>query len=197
MLLEEIKRFVVQKLEKELSPRLYYHDIRHTLDVFEVTNEIALLEQVSPADRLLLGIAALFHDIGFVRSRSDHELVSCEMAREFLPQFGLEPEAVNQICGMVMATKIPQNPQNFVESILCDADLDYLGRPDFHQIANLLFMELKAYDILHDEQAWNRLQVIFMKSHQYFTKTNQERRGSSKAKHLEEVISRLSPHFHE
>ena len=96
-----------------------------------------------------------------------------------------------------VTTWIPQSPQNHLEQILCDADLDYLGRPDFHFIANRLFLELKAYDILHDEQAWNRLQVMFMRNHQYFTENSRATRGTVKMQHLQEIVARMSPHAFE
>ena len=197
MLLEQIKRVVVEMMEAGLSPRLYYHDIRHTLDVFEVATAMAKQEEVSAEETLLLQVAALFHDIGFLKTRAEHESASCEIAHEVLPQFGFAEAQIARICGMIMATKIPQSPQNFLEQILCDADLDYLGRPDFHFIANRLFLELKAYDILHDEQAWNRLQVMFMRSHQYFTEHSRNTRGTVKRQHLQEIVDQLSPHAFE
>ena len=33
------------------------------------------------------------------------------------------------------ATKIPQTPLTKLEEIICDADLDYLGREDFFEIS--------------------------------------------------------------
>jgi hypothetical protein len=43
-----------------------------------------------------------------------------------------------------MATKLPPNPKNLLEKIICDSDLDYLGRSDFIPVSNTLFEELKA-----------------------------------------------------
>jgi hypothetical protein len=82
--------------------------------------------------------------------------------RENLPSFGYSEADITTICGMIMATRIPQSPANLLESILCDADLDYLGRDDFKKIGQTLFEEFTEYSILHDEQAWNRLQVSFL-----------------------------------
>ena len=63
---------------------------------------------------------------------------------------------------MIMATKIPQSPRNGLEEIICDADLDYLGRDDFYEIGATLFEELKAYNVLQNEREWNRIQVKFL-----------------------------------
>jgi len=86
-----------------------------------------------------------------------------------------------------MATRIPQSPANLLESILCDADLDYLGRDDFKKIGQTLFEEFTEYSILQDEQAWNKLQVSFLSSHQYHTETNRTLREPVKRRYLEEL----------
>ena len=65
------------------------------------------------------------------------------MAREILPAYGLTRDQIDTICGMIMATRIPQSPSNQLERILCDADLDYLGRDDFYEIGGRLFEELR------------------------------------------------------
>jgi len=189
MQLQQIQQKIIQLLEKELSPRLFYHDVRHTLDVFAVTEELCKIEGVSENDTFLLKIAALFHDSGFIISRYDHEMNSCKIARDLLPDFGLSEEQIHIICGMIMATKIPQTPKTELEKIICDADLDYLGRPDYTLIANQLFLELKSYDVIQDESAWKRLQINFLKSHHYFTKTNLERRTAMKEKQLQKIMS--------
>ena len=37
---------------------------------------------------------------------------------------------------------MPQTPKNHLEEIMCDSDLDYLGRQDFYPIAETLRQEL-------------------------------------------------------
>ena len=53
-------------------------------------------------------------------------------------------DEIERICDMIMVTKYPHQPKNITEQIICDADLDYLGRDDFFKIANSLFKELSA-----------------------------------------------------
>ncbi len=181
------KAFILDKLQRELSDRLFYHGLHHTHDVLAVTEELCNLETVTPYESILLKTAALFHDSGFTINNREHEHLGCEIAREYLPRFGYSHAEIERICGMIMATKIPQTPHNFLEAILCDADLDYLGREDFYPIGNTLFAELQAYDVLQSEESWNRLQVSFLESHRFFTDTNRERRGPLKQAYLEEL----------
>jgi len=181
------KAFILDKLDRELSEELTYHGIHHTLDVLHATEVLCSLEKVKPYEEILAKTAALFHDSGFTVSNQKHEELGCSIARENLPRYGYSHEEVEQICGMIMATKIPQQPQNFLEQILCDADLDYLGRDDFFCIGQTLFEELRSYRILETEEAWNRLQVSFLNAHRFFTPSNIRRRGPKKAKHLREL----------
>ncbi len=181
------KAFILDKLERELSEKLTYHGLHHTLDVLATTEELCYFEKVPPYESLLLKTAALFHDAGFTISNVTHEALGCDLARQHLPLYDYLPIEIDRICGMIMATKIPQNPHNYLEQIICDADLDYLGRDDFYTIGATLFEELKTYNVLHTEEAWNRLQVNFLEKHSFFTKTNRRRRAPRKQRYLEEL----------
>ncbi len=170
-----------------LSGKLHYHGKHHTLDVLEITTELCGLEGIDEYHTRLLQTAALLHDIGFTKNNKDHEIIGCDMSREILPQFGYTDGEINIICGMIMATKIPQSPKTRFEEIICDADLDYLGRDDFYSIGDSLFKELVEYEVLDDVRAWNRIQVGFLEKHKYFTQTNIDRRQPVKQSYLDSL----------
>ena len=109
------KTFILQKMESELTNKLTYHGIHHTLDVLKITSELCSAENISQKNTTLLKTAALFHDSGFTETYTNHEEKGCEIARINLPKFDYTSEAIEKICGMVMATKIPQSPQNILE----------------------------------------------------------------------------------
>ena len=178
------KIYILRKLRDELSDDLYYHGIHHTLDVLRETISLCKAEQISPYNTILLKTAALYHDSGFIYTNTGHEAAGCEIVRKILPQFFYTDQEIDSICGMIMATKIPQTAHNIYEQIICDADLDYLGRDDFKAIGDSLFEELKAYNVLETEQQWNRMQISFLESHKFFTHTNMTRRAPEKQKHL-------------
>ncbi len=181
----QAKLFIIDKLRKDLSSQLHYHSLRHTLDVWRVAGQLCRREGVSRRDTVLVKTAALFHDAGFVHNKHiGHEHEGCLIAQAELPKFGYAEADIKTICNMIMATKIPQSPANLLEEILCDADLDYLGRSDFYMIGKMLFDELQAYHLIGDEQAWNRLQVGFLGGHRFHTRTNAREREPVKREHL-------------
>ena len=181
--------FIKEKLRKELPRNLFYHGYEHTLDVLEATERISQEENIEHEDLLLLKTAALFHDSGFLHGYAEHEKAGCKIACETLPGYDYTHEEIEIICGMIMATKIPQNPQTHLEEILCDADLDYLGRNDFEPIAESLFQELIGQNIVNNEKEWNRIQENFLSNHHYFTVYSKINREAEKQKQLQRIKS--------
>lgn len=184
-----IKSHILQILEKGLSDSLTYHNINHTLDVEKQILIIAASEGITNQEDLEdLQIAALYHDTGFLQIHTLHEIVSCELARKYLSEFGLTNKRIDNICNIIMATKFPHEPQNLLEMIMCDADLDYLGRDGFYETSNKLRNELIAYQIIKPETDWNEFQINFFKKHNFFTKTSKEKRGAEKMARYNELL---------
>jgi uncharacterized protein len=183
----EAEQYITGKLQRELPANLYYHSFDHVMDVLQAATMYASLEGVNDQDLVLLKTAVLFHDAGFTIQGKDHEEIGCRIARETLPRFGYSDADIERICGMIMATRIPQSPSSLLEEIICDADLDYLGRDDFYRIGDTLFRELQVGGVLKDERDWNRLQVKFLESHHYFTASAIKLRGDKKEAHTEKI----------
>lgn len=179
------EHFIREKLKKELSPSLVYHGLHHTEDVLQAAMQIAEAEGLSEDDKQLLRIAVLFHDSGFTVSYKEHEKKGCALAQELLPPFEFSDSDIKRICGMIAATKIPQQPHTRLEQVICDADLDYLGRDDFYTTGNTLFEELKTFGIVSNEKDWTALQISFLESHTYHTNFSKQNRAPQKQKHLE------------
>ncbi len=185
----DLQEVILDKLEKELPPYLYYHNYKHTIDVINQAELIGYGEGVSDEEILLLKTAALFHDAGHIISYQDHEYYGCQIAKEYLPKYNYTPEQIEKVCELIMATKLPPNPKNLLEKIMCDADLDYLGREDFIPVSNTLYEELKAQGKIKSLNEWNKLQVKFLTGHQYFTKTANKLREVNKEKQIERIKS--------
>ena len=183
-LFTSIKEPILSRLKNELDPRLGYHNIMHTLDVLEQAEVLAKQEKVTDKhDLLLLKTAAVFHDSGFLFVYKGHEEKGCEIASESLRNVFSE-EDIKKVCGMIMATKIPQSPKTLLEQIICDADLDYLGRNDFEPISQTLHKEFIIFKIIPEDIIWDHVQIKFFESHHYFTGTSISKRNEKKLKHL-------------
>jgi predicted metal-dependent HD superfamily phosphohydrolase len=192
MQFELVKEFILAKLEAELPRNLTYHSLAHIKDVYTAAEQLALMENVTEEDVTLLLTAVLFHDAGFLVQQKEHEKIGCDIAKQYLPNYDYTPMQIERICGMIMATRIPQTPHNLLEQIICDADLDYLGRDDFFTIGNNLYDELCMYGLLQTENDWNKLQVRFLENHNYFTESAIRLRKAKKEEHLNLVRSKIT-----
>lgn len=190
MVFEEIQHTVYREILAKLPPHLTYHNLGHTTYVLDRVVFLAKQSDVSADDLHLLKLAALFHDTGFIDNPKDHEEKGCQIAESYLSA-AYSKEDLEKICGMIMATKIPQSPQTRLEDILADADLEYLGTELFEKIGQTLFEELKHFNPDFTVQAWDELQLVFMQKHHFHTEFCREFREPQKQINLLSVKKRL------
>ena len=187
-----LKKQVLDRLANEINPLLAYHNRSHTAEVVENAERIARIEGITgERELLLLMLAALFHDTGFLYVNNGHEEKSCMIAMDELRDWDFEPSERDMICTLIMATKVPQMPQTRLEEIICDADLDYLGRSDFWEISNNLKKEYLGLGTIRSEEEWLPLEIKFLESHRYFTEISKKIRAPEKQKHLKQLKALL------
>ncbi|MGN6800561.1 MAG: YitT family protein [Ginsengibacter sp.] len=169
MQFDAVYTFLIEKLETELPPFLHYHNAQHTKDVLAAAEQLANEENISGQKLTILKTAALFHDSGFLETYSDHEEISCQMAMKWLPEFGYSKEQIDQICSLIIATRIPQKPKDKLAKVLCDADLYYLGTDKYFIGADKLYKELHEAGLVKNREDWSVEEIKFVENHHYFT----------------------------
>lgn len=187
------KTYVLTRLTRELPETLFYHSIWHTRD--EVLPQVDWLierEQLTGRAHLWVRTAALYHDVGFVRSSVDHERISARIATQSLPHFGYTPSDIQAITRIIMATQLPQSAHTLPEMILADADLDVLGRRDFFTRNQLLRAELAASDTVFSDETWLSTQLDLLRNHRYFTDSARTLRQAGKLRNIEKLARALA-----
>lgn len=185
--------YVLDQLH-HLPADLRYHGRHHTLDVVQAAQQLAAAAGVTDPEQLaLLRTAAHYHDAGFLTTYQGHEAAGCALARQMLPGFGYSEAHIELICRLIMATRMPQTPgAEPLARLLCDADLDYLGRPDYWSISQTLRAELALRGHSYDEQGWLELQELFLSRHRYWTDAATSLREPEKQARLAEVRAQLA-----
>ncbi len=179
------KSYALDRLEQELSPKLTYHSFAHTLkDVVPSTKRLSVLEGVDGEECILLLTAAYFHDIGFVEQTENHEEIGVRMVGEVLPQFDYDRDQIEAIQSLIMATKLPQTPKSLLEEILLDADLDVLGRDDFLERSMELRAERAALGVPSTHVEWYTIQLQFLQTHRFWTKSARRLREKKKQENI-------------
>ena len=188
---KKAERHIMKILKEKLPPTLHYHSIKHTYDVVQAVERIAIMEGVLDEDIFVLKSAATYHDAGFVEEYDKNEPIGAKMAEDILPKYGYTPEQIEQVKELIYATIIPHQPKNKLEKIICDADLDYLGRDDFYEISDSLRRELRDHGKINSDRLWDEIQVKFLTQHKYFTKSAIKMRTAKKEEHLQAIKARL------
>lgn len=189
---KRIYKEVMSKLENDLPPYLHYHSPAHTRYVLDKAEFLAEKEGITGRDLFLLKVAALYHDLGFIIDRKDHERTGCEMASKELPHYGLTPEEIHKVCNMIAATRIPQNPETTSEKILADADLEYMGTDKYYEISEDLYKEMLYFQPDLSRDQWNEIQVDFLSNHSYHTQYCKTHCEAKKAEHLAKLRKELA-----
>lgn len=187
MSLTNLTEFILEKMRRELPPYIVYHSIEHTIDVHDAAVRLAKLEGLDDAGIRLVRAAALLHDSGITIAFIDHEDLSADIAAKYLPSFGFLPDEIRKIQRMILTTKLPQEAKSIEEQILCDADLDYLGRNDFFIIGQKLRLEWELVGNKVSLCDWYVIQMNFLRNHKYFTSSAAALRNERKMQNLDEI----------
>ncbi len=188
----DLEEFVLGKMGKEIFANMYYHNVEHTKDVITRVEVLGRGEGVSDEQLLLLKTAALLHDIGFIISYENHEDNSILFAKELLPKYKYSEKQIEEVAGLISASRIDAKPITILEKIIKDADLDYLGRPDFVPVSESLFEELKSFNTKLSIEEWNKQQYDFISNHTYYTKSAKNLRQVNKEKQLQKIKELLT-----
>lgn len=191
---DTLKSEIIERLESGLSPNLLYHGVHHTRDdVLPAAIQLGEMANLSQHDMQLLKTAVLYHDLGYIQVYNDHEDLGAYLAAEELPKHGYAPEEIETIVGLIMATKMPHGAKGLLQEIICDADLDSLGREDFFVTSHCLRLELQSIGIELSVRDWYMRQLEFLKNHQYITPMAKKLRKSTKQKIIAEIENILAP----
>ncbi|MGD8226938.1 MAG: HD domain-containing protein [Desulfobacteraceae bacterium] len=194
--LKKVDQYVRELFRDELPAGIKYHNADHTLHptkgVVAVANNLAKLEKVSERDRELIIAAAYFHDTGYIREYEKNEPIAARMAGRILKLIGYKPDEIKRIQKMILATDPDVEPKTHVEKILCDADLDNLGREDFFKLDEKLRegRGMRGIDV-SDDVTWYRNTLQFLEKHQYYTQSQNRLREKGKQKNTRELAKKL------
>ncbi|MBK8722226.1 MAG: HD domain-containing protein [Saprospiraceae bacterium] len=188
IILKDINHFVTDFFKKNISAEYVFHDYQHTLNVVHSALEIAENSGLESSDLELITIAAWFHDTGYIKGSDGHEARSCEIARAYLTNLKYPESRIAQIEGCIMATKLPQTPQNFMEQILGDADMSHLGKRSYWDRCERIRQELQlTKGISMNDEEWVDFEITFLQNHRYHTPVAQSLYDDRKQKYIKQL----------
>ncbi|MDF2518251.1 MAG: phosphohydrolase [Sphingobacterium sp.] len=189
-LLKQVEEYSNTYIIQNISSCHCFHNSLHTHSVVQAAEEISSYYKLNDEDHFIVISAAYFHDLGYVKSDNaiGHEKKSVEIAMDFLADKGISEEAKEKIKGCILATRMPQDPNNLLEQILCDADLFHFGNDDFENRNKLMKAEAEAVlgkEI--DKDVWRAGTIKLLSSHHYHTAYAQQKLNAKKEENLKEL----------
>ena len=181
---EKKKLLLVQKLSKENSPKLPYHNFSHAIRVLRAVRKLVKLEHISRNEKFLLETAALLHDVVYVVGRKDNEDKSAEFARKNLHAVGYGAKQITEIANLILATKSRLvKPKNKLQKILRDADTFNVGTENFFAEGNKIKKEIG----IESELVWADKQMRFLETHEYYTNSANNLLSAGKRKNIDSL----------
>ncbi len=169
-IIQKAQAYVQQLFDEKLPAHLVFHNIDHTLGVKNAVEKIALPQSLTAAEKEILVLGALLHDVGYTKVYDGHEEESMKMARNFLEKHQYPKEKLHEVLKLIEATKRQRAPRNNLEKIIRDADLHHLGRKDYFDILNNLRAEIESEQgFKFGDLEWFELNRSFLKKQKYFT----------------------------
>jgi len=172
-------------LAKSISPKLTYHNIDHSRSVAAAFMEIGKASNLSERELELGMIAAWFHDTGYTKATKFHEQRSIELLSDGMDADDFSEDEKSILNGLIMSTRMPQEPVSTVEKALCDADLHHIGTNLFDGQSELLRKEEEnVTERKIKKEKWNLDSYYFFKEHDFFTSYAKQKFGPRKDENL-------------
>ncbi|HTE23616.1 HD domain-containing protein [Flavitalea sp.] len=189
---EKVVDFVTDLFKRYTNSNLIYHNITHTRQVVSHATEIIAHLNLSAIDKSIVIIAAWFHDTGHLFNiMQGHEVKSVEIMDEFLSKQSCDRSVIDEIASCILATRLPAQPFNLKEEILCDADTYHLGTTEFQITDALIKLEVEQRGGAGDDN-WNLQTLEFLRTHSFYTSYCKEKLKEGKARNIAHLINKIT-----
>lgn len=140
----DAKKYVSNLLKDLWSKGHVYHDLEHSIDVFERSAYLAQQEWLDEELQEILQLSALFHDTWFIEQYDANEVIGARIAETWLQKINFPIDKIDIIKRIVLAT-MPSSwkPNDILEAIIKDSDIDNMWRDDFYEKFEKIYNELK------------------------------------------------------
>ncbi|MEO7802881.1 MAG: Pycsar system effector family protein [Ginsengibacter sp.] len=190
---KKIEQYVRNLFEENVNPILVFHNLKHTETVVNRTKEIAGHYNLSENDMLTVFTAAWFHDTGhlFVEPVG-HEAKSVEIMKGFMVDYITDQPIIDGIADCIMATRMPRNPGDQLQEIICDADTYHLGTKEFKDTNKLNLEELRLRHGEVDRRAFDEGTERMLTAHTFYTNYCRNLLDDMKEKNIKKLKKKLA-----
>lgn len=191
IILQAISSYVADYFREHGSEELLYHNYEHTASVATAAAELNAHYGLSEQDDFVVRAAAWFHDLGYLVDPDNHEAASVVLAENFLKEKQVSSVLIEEVKACILATRMPQKPQNLLQQIVCDADMSHFSTDSFAEKSKQLRKELQTRcGLAISKNAWRHQTICLLEVHQYHTDYARAHWNVKKMENLEDQLKK-------
>ena len=170
-IVKEADNFILHLFKDKLPNTFTYHNYTHSKRVFKSINEIIENSNLSDEETIILRLAALLHDTGYINTREGHEEESVKIATTFLKEHKVDNSIIKGVEDCIMATKFKDTPNGTLEEMIRDADASHFGKEYFTEASEFLRLELQLQGVsTFSPSEWREENItVLSKKHQFYS----------------------------
>ncbi|WP_337872580.1 Pycsar system effector family protein [Ignavibacterium sp.] len=184
--------YVSNLLSQEAHSKLLFHNINHALEVEENVIEIGSNLNLTTKEIILLRLAAIFHDIGWIEKQENHELRSAMIAEKYLSEIGVDDEDVKIISNLIKITDIELMPNSILDKVIRDADILHIGKKGFNKKSQLLRAEKEVLlNKSFSDLEWLKKNLEFLETNNFYTEYAKQQYENSRQKNIIKIKNKI------
>lgn len=184
-----VQQYIEAFYDAKEDTTLTFHNFAHTHDVVTHATKMAAHYGLDEKETFVVTAASWFHDTGYYTGGAmGHEQRGADMAGKFLTNLRVEADLIEEVQKCIMATVMPQQPENLLQQIMCDADLYHFGTEQFSERNMLMQQEVeRKTGCKIDSKNWRKATICLLESHFFKTGYGRELLEYGKRKNLERL----------
>ncbi|WP_341227558.1 Pycsar system effector family protein [uncultured Arcticibacterium sp.] len=188
-ILDDIENYVSELIKTHADDHLIYHGLKHTQIVVSNAKFLAGYYTLNERDTFIVLASSWFHDTGYCNgSKVEHEKRGVDFTVHFLNKYEIEKETLEEISACIKATTLPQNPQNLLQEIICDADLFHFGTDDFEQFNESMKLETEhCSGEKIPNKKWKNSSIELLEKHSFHTSYGKTVLAKQKKKNISKL----------
>ena len=183
----ELQQSALMFLAENLDKHYTYHNAEHSREVCSAVREFLHYFDTTPENSRALILAAVFHDFGYLVRSQNNEALALPYMQEFGKRFALPEQLLTRANDLILETVYPYAPHTREGMLLCDADIEYIGRSCFFSKAQLFRQELSGENIHFSDRDFMLLEIKFLEENSFFTPVCQKLRSAGRLQNLQQL----------
>jgi adenylate cyclase len=172
--LHDLEEEFLKRMEEELPQILHFHNVKYCIGLLTQCDLLSNSERLTEENLLLVRTSALLDCMSYSKGYTDRKKYTYQLCREVLPKFHYSEQQTEKIYRLINMPFLPPAAKSLPEKVLSDARLAFLGRNNFIESVNSLYMEMKFYGQITTRSEFIESLAGLLETFEFYTLTAQK-----------------------